>query len=91
MRLPFFAVLALHLPEREAAVDTASTDGSSLLYNPEYVAALPDGEARGLLLHLVLHAAFGHTWRRGGREAGRWDAACDIVVNGVIRDRKSVV
>ncbi len=85
MRLPFFAVLALHLPEREANVDTASTDGSSLLYNSEYVAALPNGEARGLVLHLVLHAAFGHTWRRGGREAGRWDAACDIVVNGVIR------
>ncbi len=86
MRLPFFAVLALHLPEREAHVDTAMTDGSSLLYNPEYVAALTDGEARGLLLHLVLHAAFGHEWRRGTtREAGRWDAACDIVVNGVIR------
>ena len=85
MRLPFFAVLALHLSEREACVDTASTDGSSLLYNPEYIAKLPDGEARGLVLHLVLHAAFGHTWRRGGREAGRWDIACDIVVSGVIR------
>ena len=84
-RLPFFAVLALHLPEREAPVDTALTDGSSLLYNPEYVAALPDGEARGLVLHLVLHAAFGHAWRRDGREAGRWDLACDIVVNGVMR------
>lgn len=85
MRLPFFAVLALHLPEREAPVDTAVTDGSGLLYNPEYIAALPDGEARGLVLHLVLHAAFGHAWRRGGREARGWDAACDIVVNGVIR------
>ena len=85
-RLPFFAVLALHLPEREALVDTALTDGSSLLYNPEYVAALPDGEARGLVLHLVLHAAFGHAWRRDTtREAGRWDLACDIVVNGVMR------
>jgi predicted metal-dependent peptidase len=84
-RLPFFAVLALHLPEREATVSTATTDGTALMYNPEYVAALPDGEARGLVLHLVLHAAFGHAWRRGGREAGRWDAACDIVVNGVMR------
>lgn len=85
-RLPFFAVLALHLPERESRVETAITDGKALLYNPEYIAALPDGEARGLVLHLVLHAAFGHAWRRGiTREAGRWDTACDIVVNGVIR------
>ncbi len=85
-RLPFFAVLALHLPEREARVSAASTDGETLLYNPEYVAGLTDSEARGLVLHLVLHAALGHGWRRGSRvDAGRWEQACDIVVNGVIR------
>lgn len=85
-RLPFFAVLALHLPERAAGVDTASTDGETLLYNPEFVAGLSDSQARGLLLHLVLHAAFGHGWRRGSRsDAARWERACDIAVNGVIR------
>jgi predicted metal-dependent peptidase len=84
-RLPFFAVLALHLPEREAPIRTAATDGKALLYNPEYVSSLSDAETRGLVLHLVLHAAFGHGWRRGGRDAGRWERACDIVVNGVIR------
>ncbi len=84
-RYPFFAVLALHLPEREASVQTAATDGKFLLYNPQYVANLSDAEARGLLLHLVLHAAFGHPWRRGARDQGRWDIASDIVVNGVLR------
>jgi predicted metal-dependent peptidase len=84
-RLPFFAVLALHLPEREAPLTTAATDGQALLYNPEYVSSLPDAEARGLVLHLVMHAAFGHAWRRGARDVGRWERACDIVVNGVIR------
>jgi predicted metal-dependent peptidase len=84
-RLPFFAVLALHLPDREAKIETAATDGAALLYNPAYIAKLSDTEARGLLLHLVLHAAFGHAWRRGGRDAGRWETACDIVVNPVIR------
>jgi predicted metal-dependent peptidase len=84
-RYPFLAVLALHLPEREARLETAATDGKHLLYNPEYVARLSDAEARGLLLHLVLHAAFGHPWRRGTRDQGRWDAAADIVVNGALR------
>jgi predicted metal-dependent peptidase len=84
-RLPFFAVLALHLPEREAPLETAATDGEALLYNPEYVQGLNDSEVRGLVLHLVMHAAFGHAWRRGARDAGRWERACDIVVNGVIR------
>ncbi len=84
-RLPFFAVLALHLPDREACVEAAATDGQALLYNPEYIADLSDNQTRGLLLHLVLHAAFGHTWRRGGRDLGRWERAADIVVNGVLR------
>jgi predicted metal-dependent peptidase len=85
LRYPFFAVLALHLPDKPASVKTARTDGRSLEFDPEYVAGLSDDEARGLVLHLVLHAALGHPWRRGARDAGRWDRACDIVVNGLLR------
>ncbi len=85
LRYPFFAVLALHLPDKPSQVKTAQTDGRSLEFNPEYVAGLSDDQARGLVLHLVLHAALGHPWRRGARDAGRWDRACDIVVNGVLR------
>ena len=85
LRYPFFAVLALHLPDRARPSGTASTDGRTLEYHPPYLASLSDEEARGLVLHLVLHAAFGHPWRRGARDAARWDRACDIVVNGVVR------
>jgi predicted metal-dependent peptidase len=85
LRYPFFAVLALHLPDKPSQVKTAQTDGRSLEFNPDYVAGLSDDQTRGLVLHLVLHAAFGHPWRRGARDAGRWDRACDIVVNGVLR------
>ena len=85
LRYPFFAVLALHLPDKPSNVKTAQTDGRSLEFNPEYVANLTDDETRGLVLHLVLHAALGHPWRRGARDSGRWNRACDIVVNGVLR------
>jgi predicted metal-dependent peptidase len=85
LRYPFFAVLALHLPDKPSSVKTAQTDGRSLEFSPEYVAGLSDDQTRGLVLHLVLHAALGHPWRRGARDAGRWDRACDIVVNGVLR------
>jgi predicted metal-dependent peptidase len=85
LRYPFFAVLALHLPDKTSNVKTAQTDGRRLEFNPEYVAKLSDDQTRGLVLHLVLHAALGHPWRRGARDAGRWDRACDIVVNGVLR------
>ena len=85
LRYPFFAVLALHLPDKSLQVKTAQTDGRSLEFNPDYVANLTDDQTRGLVLHLVLHAALGHPWRRGARDVGRWDRACDIVVNGVLR------
>jgi predicted metal-dependent peptidase len=85
LRYPFFAVLALHLPDKPSGAKTARTDGRALEFNPEYVANLTDDETRGLVLHLVLHAALGHPWRRGARDVGRWDRACDIVVNGVLR------
>jgi predicted metal-dependent peptidase len=85
LRYPFLAVLALHLPDRAVPSGTASTDGRTLEYHPEYLAVLSDEEARGLLLHLVLHAAFGHAWRRAARDLARWERACDIVVNGVVR------
>ena len=87
LRYPFFAVLALHLPDRavRGAGWGARTDGRTLEYDPAFVAQLSDEQTRGLLLHLVLHAAFGHPWRRGARDAARWDRACDIVVNGTLR------
>jgi predicted metal-dependent peptidase len=85
LRYPFFAVLALHLPDTEANVATAQTDGRSLQYKPDHILGLTDEQTRGLILHLVLHAAFGHPWRRGTRDTARWERACDIVVNGVIR------
>ncbi|HWG84950.1 MAG TPA: hypothetical protein VNT60_05660, partial [Deinococcales bacterium] len=87
MRYPYLAVLALHLPQQAAPGRGRGgwTDGRTLYYDPQYVAGLDDAQARGLVLHLVLHAALGHPWRRAGREEGRWEAACDIVVNGVLR------
>jgi predicted metal-dependent peptidase len=88
LRYPFFGVLALHLPDRATKTNVdwgARTDGRTLEYDPAFVEQISDEEARGLLLHLVLHAAFGHPWRKGSRDAARWEIACDIVVNGVLR------
>ncbi len=88
LRYPFFGVLALHLPDRTVRGNVgwgARTDGKTLEYDPTFMARISDEEARGLLLHLVLHAAFGHPWRKGSRDAARWEIACDIVVNGVLR------
>jgi predicted metal-dependent peptidase len=82
---PFFGVCALKLKiVVDPSCDTAWTDSVSLGYNPEFVNELTTGELMGLICHEVLHVADGHCWRRGGRDPGIWNEACDYAINPVV-------
>ncbi|GIW31823.1 MAG: hypothetical protein KatS3mg071_1997 [Meiothermus sp.] len=82
---PFFGTLLLHAPLRETfEIPTMATDGYAIYYNPAFAEALTDDEVLGVLLHEVLHAAYGHLPRRGSRDPLRWNVAADIVVNGIV-------
>ncbi|ADV67539.1 vWA domain-containing protein [Deinococcus maricopensis] len=84
-RSAFFATLMLHariVPSREVSV--AATDGERVYLNPDAAERVPRDVLDGLLLHEVLHAALSHVPRRGPRERERWNAAADVVVNGMI-------
>ena len=39
-----------------------------------------------MLAHEVLHCALAHQCRRGKRELGLWNAACDYAVNPILLD-----
>ncbi|MCK9513677.1 MAG: VWA-like domain-containing protein [Pigmentiphaga sp.] len=80
---PFFGALALRLKlQEDATCKTAWTDGAAIGYNPDFVASLSASELAGLLAHEVMHVAAGHPWRRDGRDAKRWNIACDYAING---------
>lgn len=85
MKSPFFATLALftHFLPTEL-LPYAATDGQDIFFNPDFLRSLPSAQADSLLLHEVLHAALLHLPRRGEREPELWNAAADIVVNGMI-------
>jgi predicted metal-dependent peptidase len=86
-RAPFFGTLALYA--RFIATDTiptAATDGQDVYYNPEFMLSLAPAHLDGVLVHEVLHAALDHVFRRGARDAMRWNQSADIVVNGLIVD-----
>jgi predicted metal-dependent peptidase len=85
MRSPFFATLAL-FARRHASFDLpqGATDGRYIIYNPSFLAGLPQRQLDAVLLHYVLHAALLHPLRRRARDPAIWNIAADIVVNGII-------
>jgi predicted metal-dependent peptidase len=87
---PFFGVLLLNssyvLTED---VPIAATDGQKLLFNEKYMEGVSDMLFRSVLLHEVLHMALEHLERlkeEFKRDTLIANIACDIVVNGIIKD-----
>jgi predicted metal-dependent peptidase len=83
---PFFGTLALRLQMEEGRVETMGTNGTKLVYNPEYVMSLTDDQLVGVNGHEVMHCAMGHMYRGKGREWHRWNMACDLAINPLLRE-----
>lgn len=83
----FFAILALRLRSApDWTAQTAWTDGRSLGYNPVFIDKLTEAERVGIVCHEVMHNALGHQARRGCREPKRWNIACDLAINSILKD-----
>jgi len=84
---PFWGTLALSLtPKEDTTCDTAWTDGRSLGYNPTFIESLTHAELTGLIAHEVSHCAHGHIFRRDGRDPLQFNIACDLALNGDLKD-----
>lgn len=85
IRSPFFATLALFAEFAfDARVAVAETDGKRVVFSPAYVRRADSVALEVTLLHEVLHAALLHPSRRKSRDPEVWNAAADIVVNGIL-------
>ncbi len=84
---PFFAALSMFARYQfHPSVEHCETDGDRIYISPTYFKQLPLDQRTGLLLHVTLHAALLHPFRRGLREPRVWNTAADIVVNNLIID-----
>jgi predicted metal-dependent peptidase len=84
-RAPFFGTLAMYARFiARPDIDTAATDGLDVMYNPTFFDGLEPQHLDAVIAHEVLHAALDHVYRRGSRDAMRWNYAADVVVNGLI-------
>jgi len=85
MRLPntvFYVSILLSLKQVWTEdIETAATDGKSLLINPTWFMSLQDTHRIALLAHEVLHVALGHITRRGDRHPKVFNVAADHVIN----------
>lgn len=82
---PFFGALALRLRmTEEKGIQTCATDGSRLLYNPDFVKSLTNAELQGVVCHEVLHCTNGHPWREGSRDHKKFNYAADYAINPMI-------
>jgi predicted metal-dependent peptidase len=81
---PFFGALALRLKLVPGNPPTMATDGSRIVYNPDFVDQLKPVELEGTLAHEVLHCALGHQCRRGERDPELWNRAADFAINPIL-------
>jgi len=90
---PFFAALSRKIEKREdRSIPTAGvrvdpdTAQFEMIYNPEFLASLPEEHIRGVLKHEFYHLIFDHVTSRRpeGVPHKSWNIAADLAINSHI-------
>lgn len=68
----------------DTSINTAATDGLSLLINPDFFTSLDPNERVFLLSHETWHVALKHMLRKENRNHKRWNCACDYFINDML-------
>lgn len=88
-REPWLAPIVLNIQSvistRRVESMGITPDGKTLYYDPDYWKSLTKEEQLTSLLHELLHIASRHYARREGREKERWNQACDLSINYLLR------
>lgn len=83
---PFFADLLNRLEIKESSsIATIGTDGNSIMYNQKWLNSLTDEEAKGVIIHEILHLVFLHLYRREKRNQMKFNIACDLAINPILK------
>ncbi len=83
----FFATLLMSMPLiSDKSIPTAATDGTKILYNPDFLNKLTVEEIMFVLAHEVMHIALLHPFRREGRDFKKWNQAADHAENHILID-----
>ena len=86
---PFISsiMLNLKLVESNLSMGTASTDSVNIYYDSSFIESLKQDEVSAVIVHEVLHVVLLHHFRLGKRDPETWNAACDYVINNIVRNQ----
>ena len=62
-------------------IDTVSTNGKVIFYNPRFMEKLSINQQIFVLAHELCHITFNHILRSRGKDYKLWNIACDGVIN----------
>ena len=81
----FYGLLLMHLKLAiDEGLETAATDGERVYFSPEFLCRLSDDELDFIMMHELLHVVLQHCFRGENLQHGRYNIACDIVINSTI-------
>lgn len=88
---PFFgkALVCLKDAQPSLATETAAASQIQILYNEDFMQALPEEEANFVWLHELYHIILMHAIRIKGRNHLIWNLAADLVVNDQLQGDKN--
>lgn len=83
---PFFGMLVLDIKFKlDTEEKTFSTNGTNIIFNPNFLDALKEEELDICLLHSIMHIVLKHPFRENNfANKELYNLACDIVVNSNI-------
>lgn len=83
---PFFGILALKFKYLvDESIPTAGTDGTSIVFNPDFLDQLSLPELKWLIAHEIMHVSNGHIRRRDSRNAMVFNLACDYAIHDILK------
>ena len=84
--LMFFASALLQTKFIEdPTCNTAWTDMVVIGYNPAFIEGLDVPTAKFVIIHELMHILLKHGLRRGNRDPGKWNEACDYAINIMLK------
>ena len=81
----FYGLLLMHIIfALDDEIETITTDGERIYFNPEFLDGLTDQELDYYIMHQILHLVLDHPNRSEDKSEEEYDRACDIVVNSIL-------